>query len=93
MATFICKQPNGLYCRHSTIVDCVTHYNMTEEEYIEMCVEEARTEARCALDSKVRPFRWVKEYFKPDNISGNEFKAILKEMESEISETAKMKRT
>lgn len=26
MAGFIVKQPNGLYCRFSTVVDCPTHY-------------------------------------------------------------------
>ena len=30
MGAFIAKQPNGLYCRFSTVVDCVTHYDMTE---------------------------------------------------------------
>ena len=29
MGAFISKQPNGLYCRFSTIVDTITHYNMT----------------------------------------------------------------
>lgn len=38
MGAFIARQPNGLLCRFSSVVDCVTDYNMTEEEYIEMCV-------------------------------------------------------
>lgn len=42
MGTFIAKQPNGLYCRFSTVVDTITHADMTDEEYIEMCAEEAR---------------------------------------------------
>ena len=93
MATFICKQPNGLYCRHSTIVDCITDYNMTEDEYIEMCVEKARKEARRTLNYAVRPFRWVREIFEPDTMSSEQFKEILKEMESETTETTKMKTT
>lgn len=28
----ICKQPNGLYCRFSSVVDTFTHINMTEQE-------------------------------------------------------------
>lgn len=36
MGAFICRQPNGLLCRFSTVVDCITHYNMTEDEYIKM---------------------------------------------------------
>lgn len=35
MGSFIAQQPNGLYCRFSTIVDTVTHYNMTKDDYIE----------------------------------------------------------
>lgn len=41
MGAFIARQPNGLLCRFSTVVDCITDYNMTEEEYIEMCAEKA----------------------------------------------------
>jgi len=41
MGRYIARQPNGLLCRFSTVVDCVTVYNMTEEDYIELCAEEA----------------------------------------------------
>lgn len=34
MAGMIAKQPNGLYCRYSGVVDTITHYNFTEEEYL-----------------------------------------------------------
>lgn len=34
MGAFIARQPNGLLCRFSTIVDTITHYNMSEEDYI-----------------------------------------------------------
>lgn len=30
MSAIFVKQPNGLYCRYSNIVDCVTDYNLTE---------------------------------------------------------------
>ena len=45
MGAFIARQPNGLYCRYSEVVDNITHYNMTEEEYIELCADRARREA------------------------------------------------
>ena len=41
MGAFIARQPNGLLCRFSSVVDCITDYNMTEDEYIEMCAEKA----------------------------------------------------
>ncbi len=45
MGAFISKQPNGKYCRFSTVVDTITNYNMTEKEYIELCKERAAQEA------------------------------------------------
>ena len=88
MGAFIAKQPNGLYCRFSTVVDCPTHWNMSEEEYIEMCAERAREEARETLARRLRPFDMVKEYFHPNNMTGAEFKECLTEMGAEeISST------
>lgn len=46
MGSFIARQPNGKICRFSTVVDTVTHWNLTEEEYIELCVQRAAEEAR-----------------------------------------------
>lgn len=86
MAGFISRQPNGLLCRFSSIVDTITHYNMTEDEYIEMCAERARDEAREVLQNHLKPFSWVKDYFAPNNMSEEEFNKILKEMELPIEQ-------
>ena len=58
MGAFIARQPNGLLCRWSSIVNNITHYNMTEEGYIEYCAELAREGARDNLQNKrfVKPF-------------------------------------
>lgn len=80
MAGFIARQPNGLLCRHSTVLDCVTDYNMTEEEYVSLCVEKARREAKEVLEGYIRPFQWVKEYFCPNNMTQEEFERILEDM-------------
>lgn len=56
MGAFIARQPNGLLCRFSTAIDCVTNYNMTDEEYIELRAEMAREDARYDLEHRVRPF-------------------------------------
>lgn len=32
MGAFVARQPNGLLCRFSTVTDCITNYNMTEED-------------------------------------------------------------
>lgn len=51
MSGIIAKQPNGLYCRISTIIDAPTHFNMTEQDYIDMCVERAKKEAENVLEN------------------------------------------
>ena len=84
MGAFIARQPNGLLCRFSTIVDCITHYNMTEEEYIEMEAEKAREEARNVINNYLRPYELIDEYFVPNNMSQVEFEAIKKEMEQTL---------
>lgn len=81
MGAFIARQPNGLLCRFSSVVDCITDYNMTEEEYIEMCAEKARKEARDVLDHYMQPFELVDERFYPNNMTVEEHKRIMKEME------------
>lgn len=88
MGAFIARQPNGLYCRFSTVVDCPTDWNMTEEEYIQLCIEkaieEAKYEARRTLDHYVKPYGWIKKYFRPMNMTEEEFKDICLSMESPI---------
>lgn len=80
MGSFICRQPNGLLCRFSTIVDCITDYNMSEEDYIEMCAEKAREEARNVIKNYIRPYEWIDEYFNDSNMSREEFEKIKMEM-------------
>lgn len=80
MGAFVTRQPNGLLCRFSSIVDCPTHYNMRDDEYIEMCAERAREEARDVLEKHLKPFEWLRDYFRADNMSQEEFEKILKEM-------------
>lgn len=81
MGAFIARQPNGLLCRFSSVVDCITDYNMTEEEYIEMCAEKARKEARDVLDHYMQPFELVDKRFCPNNMTVEQHKRIVKEME------------
>lgn len=87
MGAFLAKQPNGLYCRFSEVVDTVTDINMTEEDYIEMCVdraiERAREDAKDTLKNWVRPFDEVKDRFFPSNNTIKEFNDLLKEMGDE----------
>ena len=87
MGAFISRQPNGKICRFSTVVDTVTHWNMTEEEYIELCVqraaEEARRDAEDTLKNWMHPFEEVKKRFWPNNNTIEEFNEILHAMGDE----------
>ena len=80
MAGFIAKQPNGLYCRFSSVVDCPTDWNMTAEDYIELCAERAREEARNVLENHLKPFEWVEECFVPNIMSEDKFAQFLKDV-------------
>ena len=80
MPAFICKQPNGKYCRFSTVVDTITNYNMIEDEYIKLYVQRAIEEARDILENHLKPFDEVKKQFIPNNDTVEEFNKILKEM-------------
>jgi len=83
MSRFIARQPNGLLCRFSTVVDCPTAWNMTEQEYINLCIEEAKEEAereaKEILAKYVRPFNQVMVSFKPENMTKKKFEEFLKE--------------
>ena len=80
MGAYIARQPNGLLCRFSTVVDCPTDDNMTDEDYIELCAERARDEAKRNLMNPnfVRPFEYVKEDFYPSNMSVDKFREWLR---------------
>ena len=83
MSSFIARQPNGKLCRFSTVVDTVTHWNLTDEDFIELCAEMAREDARNILKHSINPFESVKKRFFPLNVSIEEFERILHEMGDE----------
>lgn len=81
---FISRQPNGLLCRFSTVLDCVTDYNMTEEQYIEMCAEKARKEARDVIANHLEPFSVIEDMIQVGEdaeMTEEEWEKIKKEME------------
>lgn len=87
MGAYIARQPNGKLCRFSEAVDTITNFNMTDEEYIEMCVKkaekQAREEANEVLKRYLQPFENVKNDFRPMNNTIEEFERYLKLMGDE----------
>lgn len=66
-------------------MDCVTEFNMTEEDYVEYCAENAREEARYNLSRKsfVQPYQRVLDEIRFDNITEEEFAELRRQMETE----------
>lgn len=79
MAGFVSKQPNGLYCRFSTVTDCPTAWNMTREDYINMKMQEAKEDAEDVLDNYLKPFDMVVDMYYPNNMTKEEFDKFLEE--------------
>lgn len=84
MGAFIAKQPNGLYCRFSSVTDCPTHWNMTREDYIQYKIDEAieyaRKEATDILDRWVNPFDGVLQSYIDNNMTKEEFDKFLEDV-------------
>ena len=82
MGAFIAQQPNGLYCRFSTVVDTVTHYNMTREDYLNNVTGTTKNQADAedTLVNYLQPFSEVIERFIPNNMSQKEFNELVKIM-------------
>ena len=89
MGSFISRQPNGLLCRFSSVVDTVTHHNMTDAEYIEMCADRGRKEAIEVINEYLRPFDEVKDSFVPNNMTEKEFKELINEMSNQVNTQTK----
>lgn len=88
MGAFIARQPNGLLCRFSTVVDTVTHYNMTFDDYVVDVQmgkygrnrDDAEREAKETIENYIKPFQDVIDRFVPNNQTDEEFRSLLKEM-------------
>lgn len=86
MGSCIVKQPNGLYCRYSSVVDAPTHYNLTKEEVKALLLKYAEDEINDRLLSleKYPEWGWTFEDVKKntivgDNISREQFERFCKE--------------
>lgn len=80
MGAYFAKQPNGLYCRFSTVVDTITHCNMTKEDVIEYYMEKAKEDAEYMLEHRLYDFERIKTDFVPNNNTVEEFDQLLKDM-------------
>lgn len=62
MEGLISRQPNGLLCIYEPTIHDVTYYNLwTDDEYVELCVEQARIEAKDRIENPVQPFNDIEQ--------------------------------
>ena len=82
MPGFIAKQPNGLYCRFSTVVDCLTHCNMTKDDYLNNKTGTVanKSEGEDILNNHLKPFSDVIESFIPNNMEQKQFDELIVKM-------------
>jgi hypothetical protein len=87
MGAFYSKQPNGKYCRFSTVVDTLTEWNLTEEEaisrmfvYINEASQEEKELCKSLFEKRLVPFSRIKEQFTPSSNTIEEFEEILKDI-------------
>lgn len=93
----ITEQPNGLYCRFSTIVDCPTHYNMTFDDYVkvihyrgDLTLEGAQKEALDIVTNYNYDFENTMGQFVPNNMTQAKFNSIYEEMHEIVNEKTGM---
>lgn len=83
MSAFFVKQPNGLYARFSTVIDCPTHKDLTREQarrvYLEGLVEDATMRIDDILDFPCSVEDML-ESFQPNCMTVHEFNKFLKEI-------------
>ena len=95
MGRFLVKQPNGRYCLFSTIVDCPTYVNLTEEDYIQIYLRKAESDVKEYLQQlKEHPelspsFEEMDKYFYPNNMSISEYNEYKKIMQEPVNEKDK----
>ena len=84
MGAFYSRQPNGLICRFSTICDCPSDWNMTDEDFkrwfVEQAKESAEIRAEQILKGELRPFEDVITYFGSGNMSDDDFQDFLQDV-------------
>jgi len=87
MGAIYYKQPNGRFCRYSTICDAVTDYNMSEYDIIKLFVENAIDDAKKFInnESNFHDFNKLCDKFKDGNnwtgeMSVKEFEKLKEKM-------------
>ena len=81
----IAQQPNGKYCRFSSVIDTLTHINMTAEDYIFNITGTVknREDGVDTLTNHLYQFSEVVDSFVPNNMSTERFNELVAECSKE----------
>ena len=100
MGAIYYKQPNGRFCRYSTICDAVTDYNMSEYDIIKLFVENAIDDAKKFINNErnFHDFDELCDKFKDGNnwtgeMSVKEFEKLKEKMSKPSSFSTIWERT
>lgn len=91
MSAFIARQPNGRLCRFSRIVDCLTHYNLTDKDYLNNVTGtiESREAAAFTIRHELVDFSEVLDLFAETEMSHHEFNQICTQMHAPVTRKTK----
>ena len=89
MPAYFAKQPNGLFCRFSSVVDTVTHTNLTEQDVVDLFIEFAKEQAEYTLKHNIHNFNEVINDLRPYNNTVEEINQLVIEMGQENGLTPK----
>ena len=82
MGPFISIQPNGLLCRYSTIVEDITHYNVTDEDYIAFSTSRiSREECIDTINNYIFEFSDVEKKFELAKETGYNYDSMKEKMD------------
>lgn len=100
MGAIYYKQPNGRFCRYSTICDAVTDYNMSEYDIVKLFVENAIDDAKKFINNErnFHDFGELCDKFKDGNnwtgeMSVKEFEKLKEKMSKPSSFSTIWERT
>lgn len=84
MGACIAKQPNGRYCRYSTVVETITHFNLTKEDYLNNVTGTTcgRADALDTLENYLHDFDYVISCITTSNTTEEEKKELIRKMSS-----------
>lgn len=84
MSAFWAKQPNGKYCRFSTVIDCITDYDCTKKDMLKIIIQKTKEKFERDFEQGCYsyPFDNVIERFMTCNMPIDKMDKICRQIEA-----------